>query len=98
MNMTLTLWAAGLIAAAASWRAARRRLQLSRAKHPSLRGHARLSQRLAKWLPFYEYGEQRFFGSDDAPAEVALQRRLGFERLSHRLRDRAPETLRVSEE
>ena len=96
MNTLLMLAAAGLIAAAA-FRAARRRVQLSRAKHPSLRGHARLSQRLAKLVPFYEYDEQRFFCSDDAPADVAARRRAGFERLSHRLWDRAPETIRLSD-
>jgi glutamate-1-semialdehyde 2,1-aminomutase len=97
MPQTLII-AAGLIAGALFSSAARRRLQLSRAKHPSLRGHARLSQRMAKLMPFYEYGPTRFFRSDDAPVEVALQRRHGFERLSRRLRDGAPETLRVSEE
>ena len=75
----------------------KRRLQLSRAKHPSLRGHARLAQRLAKLAPFYEYDEAHFFSSDEAPADVTRQRRSGFARLSERLSDRAPETIRRSE-
>ena len=33
------------------------RLQLSRAKHRSLAGHARMSRRLARLVPFYEYDE-----------------------------------------
>jgi glutamate-1-semialdehyde 2,1-aminomutase len=33
------------------------RLQLSRAKHPSLRGHARMARRMAPLVPFYEYDD-----------------------------------------
>ena len=29
------------------------RLRLSKAKHPSLRGHSKMSKRIAKFLPFY---------------------------------------------
>ena len=50
------------------------RLQLSRAKHPSLHGHARLSKRFARLVPYYEYGPERFFASDGASAvEQALK-------------------------
>src|SRR3984885_12910321 len=58
------------------------RLQLSRAKHRSLTGHARMSRRLASLVPFYEYDEEHFFRVDDAPPEVAAGRREGFMRLS----------------
>jgi glutamate-1-semialdehyde 2,1-aminomutase len=58
------------------------RLQLSRAKHRSLTGHARMSRRLASLVPFYEYDEEHFFRADDAPPEVAASRRAGFMRLS----------------
>ena len=44
------------------------RLELSRAKHPSLRGHARIGLWLAKRIPFYDYDAQRVFRSDGAPA------------------------------
>jgi glutamate-1-semialdehyde 2,1-aminomutase len=98
MNTWGIFLAAGAAVAAAFWRAARTRLQLSRAKHPSLRGHSRLAQRLAKLVPFYEYDESHFFCSDAAPGDVARRRRAGFERLSQRLWDRAPETIRFSEE
>ena len=98
MTTLVILWAAGLAAVAAAWPAARRRWQLSRAKHPSVRGHARLGQRLAKLMPFYEYSEDHFFCSDDAPPDVARMRRHGFERLSHQLWDRAVDTIRLSEE
>jgi len=58
------------------------RLLLSRAKHPSLAGHSRLARRVARFIPYYEYDETRFFNADDAPAEVAAQRRAGFTQLS----------------
>ena len=47
----------------------KRRLELSKAKHQSLTGHARMSRRVASLLPFYEYDEARFFCSDDAPRD-----------------------------
>jgi glutamate-1-semialdehyde 2,1-aminomutase len=59
-----------------------RRLQLSRAKHRSLTGHARMSRRFAGWMPFYEYGESQFFQADDAPPAVAAARRTAFARLA----------------
>ena len=52
---TILLAVTGPIAAIGAWLALRNRIALSRAKHRSLSGHARLSQRLAKLLPFYEY-------------------------------------------
>jgi glutamate-1-semialdehyde 2,1-aminomutase len=58
------------------------RLQLSAAKHPSLTGHARMARRFAALVPFYEYGEDRFFRADDAPEAVAASRRAGFMRLA----------------
>jgi glutamate-1-semialdehyde 2,1-aminomutase len=65
----------------------RARLRLSRAKHASLQGHARLSKALARLVPFYEFDDHRFFDSDGAPAEVAARRREGFSRVARRLRD-----------
>jgi glutamate-1-semialdehyde 2,1-aminomutase len=61
---------------------ARHRLALSRAKHRSIAGHARIARRIAALIPHYEYDEARFFRADDAPPEVAAQRRAGFFRLS----------------
>lgn len=37
------------------------RLELSRAKHPSLTGHARMARRFAALVPSYSYDETRFF-------------------------------------
>ena len=58
------------------------RLQLSRAKHRSLAGHARWSRRLARLVPFYEYDEEQFFRADDAPEHIGEQRRAAFARLA----------------
>jgi glutamate-1-semialdehyde 2,1-aminomutase len=74
------------------------RLRLSRAKHRSLQGHARIAQQLSRILPFYEYDEDGFFSSDGAPADVEAGRRDGFARLSALLTERAPKTLAASEE
>ena len=74
------------------------RLALSRAKHPSLRGHARIGLAIAKLVPFYEYDEQRIFRSDGAPADVADRRRAGFMRLAKLYDERFVETRRLTEE
>src|SRR5262250_2794465 len=76
----------------------KRRLELSRAKHPSLRGHARIGLWIARHVPFYEYDEQRIFRSDEAPTEVADRRRDGFMRLVKLYEDRYPESRRLTEE
>ena len=65
-----------------------RRLQLSRAKHPSLAGHSRWSRRFARQVPFYSHDDARFFRADDAPVEVAQTRRDAFERLTARYASR----------
>ena len=73
-----------------------RRLQLSQAKHPSLAGHSLWAKRIGRLIPGYSYTEAEFFGTDGAPAEVVAQRRAGFERLSHSLRERTPQTLALT--
>src|SRR5262249_27130630 len=92
MGIAAALSGAALAVGAAS--VLRSRLQLSRAKHPSLQGHARLARWFARRVPFYEFGEERFFDSDGAPADVTAVRRAGFERLAQTFRSRAPETVR----
>jgi glutamate-1-semialdehyde 2,1-aminomutase len=86
-------WIAGSLAVVGSFLALAARIRLSRAKHPSLLGHARLAKRLARLLPAYAYGEDRFFVSDGAPDTIASQRRHGFERLSQVLSAKAPTTV-----
>jgi glutamate-1-semialdehyde 2,1-aminomutase len=97
MESLFAVYAAGLAASAASLRMLRTRWELSRAKHPSVHGHARVSRRLAKLVPFYEYEEEQFFRSDGAPADVGARRRSGFERLAGLLQRRSPHTIEVTE-
>ncbi len=79
---------AALAALALTVPRAKRRLELSLAKHPSLTGHSRMAKRVASWLPGYSYDEARFFASDGAPAAVAEQRREALLRLSALYRGR----------
>lgn len=74
------------------------RLLLSKAKHPSLRGHARMALRFSKLVRFYEYDEREFFECDGAPRSVAEQRRAGFEALGKALRERAPLSIQRTHE
>jgi glutamate-1-semialdehyde 2,1-aminomutase len=65
-----------------------RRLQLSRAKHPSLTGHTRMARRIARQIPAYAYDSRQFFRADDPSEAVALAREAGFGRLSEVFRTR----------
>src|SRR4051812_5905458 len=58
------------------------RLDLFPAKHRSLTGPTRMAKQVASLIPFYEYDEDRFFRTDNAPPEVAARRREGFMCLS----------------
>jgi glutamate-1-semialdehyde 2,1-aminomutase len=69
------------------------RLQLSQAKHRSLAGHSRMARRFAAWVPFYEYGESKFFDADSAPPDVIAARRAGFMRLSALFAERFKKTV-----
>jgi glutamate-1-semialdehyde 2,1-aminomutase len=79
---------AGGVAVAAP--AARRRLELSAAKHRSLAGHPRISRWLAALIPQYEYDEHEFFRSDGADPALAEQRRQGLQRLGATLAAKYP--------
>jgi len=74
------------------------RLELSRAKHRSLGGHARIARRVASLVPFYQYDETRIFGADGAPDSVVAQRRADFARLADCYRRRYPRTLQLTAE
>ena len=87
-----------LLGAAGVLRPLRDRLDLSRAKHRSLAGHARMARRVASLVPFYEYDERGFFRSDGAPEEVALRRRAGFLRLSRLFEERFAKTRHLTRE
>jgi glutamate-1-semialdehyde 2,1-aminomutase len=95
---TLTLYALGAGALTTSLVKLKGRLALSKSKHRSLTGHARLARRLAALVPFYEYDERRFFRADDAPEEVALRREAGFARLAEQFRTRFAQTAQLTDE
>lgn len=74
------------------------RLQLSKAKHPSLRGHAKMSKRVAKLLPFYSYADADIFNRDGAPEAIAKQREQAFYRLAEHFKQQSPKSLAMSEQ
>jgi len=69
------------------------RLQLSRAKHPSLRGHSNWARRVARLIPFFSYNDAAFFCSDGAPATVVEQRRHALSQLQHSFETECAKTL-----
>ena len=69
------------------------RLQLSRAKYPSLRGHSNLSRRVARLIPFFSYDEHGFFASDGAPSAVQQQRRQAIRELQANAEQQCAKTL-----
>ena len=79
-SIALPLFALGVLA----WvlPKAKRRLELSRAKHRSLAGHSRIAKRIAGLLPGYAYDEVTFFNSDHADSAVVQRRRDGFAKLA----------------
>ncbi|MDR6305701.1 glutamate-1-semialdehyde 2,1-aminomutase [Nitrobacter vulgaris] len=84
----LALSAAAVAGAAVAFPKLNARLALSRAKHRSLTGHSKLSKTVARLLPFYEFDNNDFFGSDGAPREVVKQRREAFFRLARLYEER----------
>jgi glutamate-1-semialdehyde 2,1-aminomutase len=84
----LSLSAAAVAGAAAVFPKLKARLALSRAKHRSLAGHSKMSRRVSRLIPFYEYDDHQFFCSDGAPDAVATQRHDAFFRLAGFYQDR----------
>ncbi len=95
---TLAFYGVGAAAVATSLATIKRRLELSQAKHPSFAGHSRMARRLAAFIPFYEYDEERFFCSDGASTDVAQRRRAGFERLAALYKTRFAESIQQTAE
>jgi glutamate-1-semialdehyde 2,1-aminomutase len=84
MDNSIPLWslAAGAVAVTAAVAPkVKARIELSRAKHRSLAGHSKMSRRISKMVPAYEFDINDFFRSDGAPAAVATRRQDGFFRL-----------------
>jgi glutamate-1-semialdehyde 2,1-aminomutase len=92
----LSLSAAAIAGAAAAFPRLQARLALSRAKHRSLTGHSKMSRRVARLIPRYEFDINDFFCSDGAPPEVATQRQDGFFRLAGFYQDRFSRTRQMT--
>lgn len=97
-HIAFALYGLGGAAALAALAKLKARLELSRAKHWSLAGHAGIARRLAGLVPFYEFDAHQFFRSDEAPEEVARRRRDGFRRLSQLFAERFARTSRLTAE
>ncbi len=95
---TAAYYALGAFALAAPPALLKPRFELSRAKHPSLGGHARIAKRVAALVPFYQYEESQFFTADGAPDDVVMRRRTDFERLADLYRTRYARTLELTAE
>jgi glutamate-1-semialdehyde 2,1-aminomutase len=74
------------------------RLQLSRAKHRSLAGHSRWARRFAALVLFYEYDDEAFFSADDAPQNVATNRRAAFMQLARVFGERFAQSAAMTRE
>src|ERR1700730_11601217 len=90
-----SLGAMGLAVSAVGLKA---RLELSKAKHRSLAGHARIARLVAARVPFYQYDESQIFKADAAPDLVVAQRRADFARLADLYSKRYAGTLRLTAE
>jgi glutamate-1-semialdehyde 2,1-aminomutase len=96
--MSWPMYIAGAAALASALPRVKSRLELSKAKHPSLRGHSNIGRFVAKLVPFYEYGDEQLFRSDGAPDEVADQRHAGFMRLSALYRERFAKSVAMTDD
>ena len=96
--LAMASYAAGVAALGALLARVKPRLELTRAKHRSIAGHARMARRIASLVPFYEYDNTRFFRCDDPPEEVAVRRRDGFMGLSRLYRERFVRTSALTAE
>jgi glutamate-1-semialdehyde 2,1-aminomutase len=95
---TTALYGLSALGVAASAVGVKSRLELSKAKHPSLGGHSRLARYAAGLLPFYQYEDADIFRADGAPDAVAAQRRSDFMRLAALYRSRYARTLQLTAE
>lgn len=93
MQSALPLLALSAIISALALSRLYSRLQLSRSKHASLRGHAKWSRRMARMVSYYEFDHDAFFSTDGAPVDVAGRRRAGLHRLRRELRRTCPQGL-----
>jgi glutamate-1-semialdehyde 2,1-aminomutase len=97
MEISASLYALYLFAGLVVLRKLQTRLRLSRAKHPSLRGHSKIARRIARLIPFYAYTGRQVFSSDGAPEDIVEKRRQGFSTLQQGFQQHSPESIRLSE-
>src|SRR5215813_10946113 len=74
------------------------RIELSRAKHRSLAGHSKMSRRVARLVPFYEFDINDFFKSDGAPPDIATRRQDAFFRLAALFSERFAKSRQLTSE
>jgi glutamate-1-semialdehyde 2,1-aminomutase len=74
------------------------RIELSRAKHRSLAGHSKMSRRVARLIPFYEFDIGDYFRTDGAPNEVATRRQDSFFRLAALYQERFAKSKKATAE
>jgi glutamate-1-semialdehyde 2,1-aminomutase len=98
MNWTLALTIAFLLLSVPLFIVGYRRIQLSLAKHPSLRGHSRMSRLLARLVPFYEYDDSMVYRCDGASESAVARRKVGFATLRDRLADKSAADLELGRE
>src|SRR6185312_17298100 len=67
-------------------------------KHRSLAGHSKISRRVARLIPFYEFDIDDFFGVDGAPKEIATARQDAFFRLAALYRQRFVQSRKATAE
>src|SRR4051812_16789063 len=97
-NISVLWYALAVLVATFTFRQLYARVLLSRAKHRSLAGHARISRRIAQLVPFYEYEPDYVFAADDAPAAIVERRRSAFARLTELYRTRFAHTAELTRE
>ncbi|MFK4384873.1 glutamate-1-semialdehyde 2,1-aminomutase [Bradyrhizobium sp. USDA 223] len=94
----LSMSVAAAASAAAVLPKIKARVELSRAKHRSLAGHSKMSRRVARLLPFYEFEGDQYFACDGAPANIAAQRKDAFFRLARLYAERYPKGRAMTKE
>src|SRR6516162_4094115 len=94
----LSLAAGAIAATVAVAPRVKARLELSRAKHRSLTGHSKMSRRVARLIPFYEFDINDFFRSDGAPQEIATRRQDAFFRLGGTFEQRFAKSRQMTSE
>lgn len=90
---TAAAYSLGAMGMAVSAIGLKARLELSKAKHRSLAGHARIARLVASLVPFYQYDEAQIFKADAAPDVVVARRRADFARLADLYSNRYARTL-----